>query len=106
MFNLITADGEDYIIASTIVSIAAEEMSKSFTINIINENIIECDETFKLTLNVPASTCGAVNGTNNRTEVTIKDDDSTISGSCCVQCFIHILINRSIIIHYTVTIFY
>ena len=81
MFNLITTDGEDYIIASTIVSIAAEEMSKSFTINIINDNIIECDETFKLTLNVPASTCGAVHGTNNRTELTIKDDDGRISGS-------------------------
>ena len=49
-------------------------MSKSFTINIINDNITECDETFKLTLSVPASTCGAVNGETDTTEVTIMDN--------------------------------
>ena len=49
-------------------------MSKSFTINIINDSITECDETFKLILNVPASACGAVNGETDTTEVTIKDN--------------------------------
>ena len=68
--NLIT-DGEDYIMDSTTISIAAGEMSKSFTINIINDKITECDETFKLTL---ISVCGVVSGITNVTEVTIKHD--------------------------------
>ena len=69
-----TVDGEDYRIDSTTVSIAAGEMSKSFTIKIINDSITECDETFKLTLSVPASACGAINGATDTTEVTIKDN--------------------------------
>ena len=72
--NFIT-DGEDYRATSITVSVAAEEMSKSFTIDIINDDITECDETFKLTLSVPASTCRAVNGATDTTEVTIGDDD-------------------------------
>ena len=67
-------DGRDYTKDFTSVSIAAGEMSKSFTINIINDSIAECDETFKLTLSVPASACGAVNGATDITEVTIKDN--------------------------------
>ena len=50
-------------------------MSKSFTISVVTDNITECDETFKLTLSVPASICGAVNGETDTTEVTIRDDD-------------------------------
>ena len=34
----------------------------------------ECNETFKLTLSVPASTCGAVNGERDTTEVIIMDN--------------------------------
>ena len=49
-------------------------MSKSFTINIINDNITECDETFKLILSIPAPPCEVVIGNNNITEVTIKDN--------------------------------
>ena len=69
------ADGEDYIITSTTVSVAAEEISKTFTVNIINDNIIECDETFNLTLSVPAFTCGViVNRKADTTAVIIKDN--------------------------------
>ena len=55
----------------------AGEMSTSFTINITNDNITECDETFKLTLSVPASICGAINGETDITEVKIKDYGKT-----------------------------
>ena len=48
-------------------------MSKSFAINIINDDTIECNETFKLTLSAPA--CGIVTGITNITEVIIKHDD-------------------------------
>ena len=82
---------------STTVSVAAEQLSKSFTMNIINDNIIECDETFKLTLSVPALTCGVVNGTADTTEVTIRDNDSRKSVSSVVL-FIIILINRSSVV--------
>ena len=68
------ADGVDYTRDFTTVSIAAGEIRKSFNISIISDNITECDETFKLTLNIPASTCGVVNGKTDTTEVTIKDD--------------------------------
>ena len=64
----------DYTRDFTTVSVAAGEIGKSFNISIISDNITECDETFKLTLNIPASTCGAVNGKTDTTEVTIKDD--------------------------------
>ena len=49
-------------------------MSKSFAINIINDNITECDETSKLTLSVLTSICEVVSAKHNSTEVTIKDD--------------------------------
>ena len=67
--------GEDYRIDSTTVSIAAGEMSKSFTLNIINDETAECDETFNLTLSVSVSTCGAINGANDTAEVVIQHDD-------------------------------
>ena len=47
--------------------------SKSFTINIINDNTIECDEKFKVMLTT--GTCGINVGRTNSTEVIIKDDD-------------------------------
>ena len=61
----------------TSISIAAGEMLKLFTINIINDNIIECKETLKLTLSIPfsISSCGAIIGETNTIEVTINDDD-------------------------------
>ena len=68
----------DYIKDFTTVSIASEETSKSFTIKIINDSIIECDEIFKLILNIPASACGAINGATDTTEVTIKDKSKEI----------------------------
>ena len=49
-------------------------MSKSFTVNIVNDSIIECDETFKLILTISASTCGVVSGAIDATEVTIQDN--------------------------------
>ena len=74
LLNLYLTDGEDYRIDSTTVSVAAGYMSKSFAINIINDNITECHETFKLTFNVLTSICEVVSGKHDTTEVTIKDD--------------------------------
>ena len=54
-------------------------MSKSFAINIINDNITECNEMFILTLNIPTPPCEVVSATDNRTEVIIRDNDGKIA---------------------------
>ena len=69
--------------------VAANETSTSFNISLINNDVSECDEKFKLTLTVPSSTCGVVSGKTDTTEVTIKDDDGRRSVSNCVVLFIY-----------------
>ena len=73
MLNTVT-DGEDYRRNATL-NIPANITSTSFTINIINDNISECNKLFKIVLSVPPSTCGVIVGNNNTSEVTINDDD-------------------------------
>ena len=74
--------GNDYrsqrIIA---ITVPAHIMSTSFTINIIDDNIAECDETFTLTLSVPSSPCGVISGSDDTSEVMIRDDDGRRSAS-------------------------
>ena len=71
-------------------------MSKLFTVNIINDNITECNETFKLILSIPAPPCEVIIGNTDTTEVTIADIGITI---LIVLCYPYaILINRSIIV--------
>lgn len=65
-------DKKDYR-SSTTVSIPANTISKSFIINIINDEVSECNESFKLMLST--SSCGVVIGSNNTSEVMIRDDD-------------------------------
>ena len=45
-----------------------------FTINIIDNRIIECNEIFNVTI-VSVTTCGVTIGSNNISEVMITDDD-------------------------------
>ena len=49
-------------------------MMHQFTINIINDNIIECNETFSLSISTMGAWCG-LNNDGGTTEVTIIDDD-------------------------------
>ena len=51
------------------------EMSNSFTINIINDYVSECNETFSLMLSISMPPCGVVIGINDISEVMIRDDD-------------------------------
>ena len=68
--------------------VPADTRLATFTINIINDYVSECDESSKLTLSVPSSTCGVVSGGTDTTEVTIKDDDGRRSvSSCVVLCY-------------------
>ncbi|XP_065917231.1 uncharacterized protein [Dysidea avara] len=74
-----TQSGNDYSSPRTItVSILANYTSTSFTIDIFNNNISECDETFTLTLTVSSSPCGVVSGSVNTSEVMIIDDDGVM----------------------------
>ncbi|XP_065918902.1 extracellular matrix protein 3-like [Dysidea avara] len=63
-------------------------MSTSFTINIIDDNIAECDETFTLTLSVPSSPCGVISGSDDTSEVMIRDDDGVMLSFDQSQYFI------------------
>ena len=50
-------------------------MSKTYTVTIINDNIVECNEVFILTLSLPTSPCEVVSGSDDNTEVIIRDND-------------------------------
>ena len=63
--------------------VPADTRSTTFIINIINDNVSECDESFKLILSVPSSTCGVVVGGTDTIEVTIKDEDGRRSHRDC-----------------------
>ena len=44
------------------------------TINIIDNNIVECNEMFNITM-MSVTTCGVAIGSNRISEVMIRDDD-------------------------------
>ncbi|XP_065918207.1 adhesion G-protein coupled receptor V1-like isoform X2 [Dysidea avara] len=77
LMDLTAERGDDYRGQRTI-AIPANQMSTSFAINIIKDNIAECDETFTLTLSVPSSPCGVISGSYDTSEVMIKDDDGVM----------------------------
>ena len=76
MLPCIIADRDDYRIFSTAVNVPIAEITLfSFNVQIINDGIAECDETFSLMLSVPSPPCEVVNGRNNTSIVTIRDND-------------------------------
>ena len=64
--------GADYNQQSVSVTIDPGTTRQSFTINIINDNIIECTEAFSLS--IEGTWCG-VNSSDGRAQVIIMDDD-------------------------------
>ncbi len=71
-----TATSADFRLTNGIVSFAAGETNKTFSLYITNDVVVEGDETFTITLSSP--TGEAVLGTNSPMTVTIVDDDSNI----------------------------
>ena len=68
-------DGEDYSGNTMTVNVPARVTTPPpLTINIIDNNIAECHETFNVTI-VSVTTCGVTIGSNNISEVMITDDD-------------------------------
>ena len=57
-----------------VVNVTAGVMTQSFIVPIFNNNIVECNKTFIVTV-FSMATCGVTIGNNNRSEVRIADDD-------------------------------
>jgi hypothetical protein len=68
----------DYEIAAGTLTFAPGEASKTFTVLIVNDNIVEGPETLGLTLSNPTGT-GVTLGSPSSAEITIIDDDNTPS---------------------------
>jgi Zn-dependent metalloprotease len=66
----------DYVTSLGTVRFAAGESSKTFTLTIINDVLVEGNETFTITLRNPT---GGVLGTTSSATVTITDNDTTPS---------------------------
>ena len=67
-------DEEDYNGSPITVNISAGVTMQPLIINIIDNNIVECNETFNVTM-VSVTTCGVTIGSNRTSEVMIRDDD-------------------------------
>ena len=67
--------------------VPADKISVTFAVNIINDDVSECNETFSLMLSIPTPPCGVVTGKNNTSEVIIRDDDGRRSVSDYVMLY-------------------
>ena len=50
-------------------------MTHPVTINIVDDNVVECNEVFNVKI-LSIESCGFMIGSNNSSVVTIRDDDS------------------------------
>ena len=57
-----------------VVNVTTGAMIQSFTVPIVDNNIVECNETFIVTI-LSVTTCGVTIGDTYRSEVRIADDD-------------------------------
>ena len=83
----LTAGGNnhDYLRNTVTINIPPKQMSALFPVQIIDDNIAECDETFTLTLSVLSSYCGVISESDDTSEVMIRDDDGRRSVSVNVS---------------------
>ena len=68
-----TIAGEDYNGSPVTVNVPAGVTMLPLAINIIDNNIVECNEMFNVTM-VSVTTCGVTIGGNRISEVIIRDD--------------------------------
>ena len=69
-----TLEAADYDQPNIFVTIAPGTMMQQFTINITNDNIVECNETFSMSISTEGIWCG-LNNDNSSAQVTIINDD-------------------------------
>ena len=67
-------DADDYIGGMVTFDIPAGVATQSFTIDVVDDNVIECDERFKITL-LFATICNIAIGNDSNSEVIITDND-------------------------------
>lgn len=73
--TLCSADIDDYSGGMITVNVSSGVLSQSFRLTIHEDNIVECSETFNVTI-ASISSCGITVGTNDNIEVIITDNDS------------------------------
>ena len=66
------------------ITISPGVTSQSLLINIIDNNIVECNEKFNVTM-MSVTTCGVAIGSNRVSEVMIRDDD----GKYCISVYLY-----------------
>ena len=71
---IVFTDVEDYNGTRITVDVPAGVLTQSFTIDIIDNDIVECDEMFSITIE-NVTTCGVTTGDVISSNVTIVDDD-------------------------------
>ena len=79
--------GEDYNGSPITINIPAGVTMQPLAINIIDDNIVECNETFNVTM-MSVTTCGVTIGSNRISEVMIRDDDGK-----CIQVIHSVLLH-------------
>ena len=67
--------GEDYISGLYNVTFPAGEITSSFVVSIINDNVLESDEQFDITIDTTSLPDGITVGSTGSSTVTIMDDD-------------------------------
>ena len=58
-----------------VVDVSARVISQSFTVAAVDNDVVECDETFIVTI-LSVTTCAVTIGNSNSSEVIVTDDDS------------------------------
>ena len=71
---ILHAEADDYNGARITVNVPAGVLTQSFTIDIIDNDVVECDEVFRVTIE-SVTTCGVTTGNCISSNVTIMDDD-------------------------------
>ena len=78
---------EDYNGTRITVDVPAGGLTQSFIINIIDNDVVECDEVFSVAIE-SVTTCGVTTGDVISSNVTIMDDDGEWSDYSVVSCYV------------------
>ena len=88
---IVFTDVEDYNGTMITVVVPAGVLTQSFTIDIIDDDIVECDEVFSVTIE-SVITCGVTTGDAISSNVTIVDEEGEWSDYCTVYCYIKLFL--------------